>query len=156
VLYIDGRNTQHINFILARNDLDNLPEIIITEENKDFIRGKFDDLQIDILLTQNPLFNTIINNYVTERKFGDRLVSCVTVEGLVILKLYALPSLYRQGLFNRASIYENDLLLLFLNYPVNREEVFTILKPHLISTDLQEISYTITDIDQRIQRFRRI
>jgi ABC-type amino acid transport substrate-binding protein len=57
--YIEGRNTQTIDFILAKTDLEAIPEITIAEENKDFIRGKFGELQIDCLLTRNALFKLI-------------------------------------------------------------------------------------------------
>jgi hypothetical protein len=37
------------------------------------------------------------------------------VEGLILLKLYALPSLYRQGNFAKVGIYENDVATLLLH-----------------------------------------
>ncbi|GGA02197.1 hypothetical protein [Okeania sp. KiyG1] len=151
--YIEGRNTQDIDLILSRQDLDNLSEIKITEENKDFIRGNFNQLQIDVLLTQNKLFNTISQQFVTEREFGNRLIRCVTVEGLIILKLYALPSLYGQGKFDRASIYENDLLLLLLNYQVDLPPLLKLLSKHLLESDLEEIKEILANIQARIKRF---
>jgi len=39
--YIEGRNTQDINLIIDKNDLNNLPEIQILEENEDFVFGQF-------------------------------------------------------------------------------------------------------------------
>ncbi len=153
--YIEGRNTQDIDFILSRQDLDSLSEIEITDENNDFIRGKFNQLQIDILLTQNKLFKTILQKFVTEREFGNRIIRCVTVEGLIILKLYALLSLYPQGKFNRASIYENDILLLLLNYQVDLPPLFKLLSNHLLASDLEEIKEILADIQAKIQRFSR-
>ena len=151
--YIEGRNTQDVDFIIAKSALNRLPEIAIADENKDFARGNFESLQIDIRLTQNALFDWVCNNLAAERNFGGRLVRCVTVEGLVILKLYALPSLYSQGQFNRVGIYENDILLLMLNYAVNTEKIFQILSSHLLATDLQEIRQTLAEIQARIDRF---
>ena len=153
--YIEGRNTQDIDFIISRKDLHNLSEIKITEENKDFIRGNFNQLQIDILLTQNKLFKTVLQNFVTEREFGNRLIRCVTVEGLIVLKLYALPSLYRQGKFDRASIYENDILLLLLNYKVDLLPLLKLLSKHLLESDLEERKEILGDIQARIKRFYR-
>lgn len=153
--YIEGRNTQDIDFILSRQDLDSLSEIEITDENNDFIRGKFNQLQIDILLTQNKLFKTILQKFVTKREFGKRIIRCVTVEGLITLKLYALPSLYRQGNFNRASIYENDILLLLLNYQVDLPPLLKLLSKHLLTSDLEEIKEILADIQAKIQRFSR-
>ena len=36
--YVEGRNTQYIDLILARADLDTLPEIGIQSEDKNFLR----------------------------------------------------------------------------------------------------------------------
>ena len=151
--YVEGRNTQDIDLILAKSDLATLPEITIVEENNDFIRGEFGGLTIDILLTQNRLFNKIIREFFTIRQFGTQSIRCVSVEGLVILKFYALPSLYRQGKFERVSIYENDILLLLLNYSVNLEKVLQILSNHLLPSDLEELKEISTDIESRIKRF---
>jgi hypothetical protein len=151
--YMEGRNTQDIDFILAKDDLDSIPEISIIEENRDFARGTFDSiLQVDVLLTNNSLFKLISDRYVTERQFGDRIIRCASVEGLLLLKFFALPSLYRQGQFNKVTIYENDITQLLLNYSVNLSEILKILSNHVISTDLQELQTTANDIQHRIQR----
>ena len=151
--YIEGRNTQDIDLILSIEDLAQFPEITVTDENKDFARGLYEALQIDLLLTRNPLFELVRNHYATNREFGDRVVRCVTVEGLVLLKLFALPSLYRQGNFSRVSIYENDLTLILLNYSIDLEPILQELRSHLIATDMQEIQEIVSDIESRIQRF---
>lgn len=151
--YVDGRNTQDIDLILARSDLDSVPEIQINEENKDFIRGKFSELQVDVLLTQNALFKEVIKRFGTDRQFGDRAIRCVTVEGLLLLKCYALPSLYRQAEFSRASIYENDILLLLLNYAIDVEATVQMLTNHLLASDLSEVRSILAEIQGRIQRF---
>jgi hypothetical protein len=153
--YIEGRNTQDIDFILSRQDLASLSEITISEENNDFIRGNFKQLQVDILLTQNKLFKLVSQQFVTERRFGERLIRCVTVEGLILLKLYALPSLYRQGKFDRASIYENDILLLLLNYQVNLPPLLKLLAKHLLSSDLEEVKAILAEIEGKLKRFSR-
>ncbi|MDJ0732324.1 MAG: hypothetical protein QNJ33_20310 [Crocosphaera sp.] len=153
--YVEGRNTQDIDLILANSDLHSLPEIKIKEENNDFIRGEFGALTIDILLTQNKLFNHIIQEFATIRPFGDKNIRCVTVEGLVILKFYALPSLYRQGKFERVSIYENDILLLLLNYSIDLKPIFQILSEHLLPSDLEEIRSIAVEIESRIERFSK-
>lgn len=153
--YVDGRNTQDINLILDRRDLELITELEIQNENNDFLRGRLGRLQIDVLLTQNELFKTIIETFGTKREFGSRTVCCVNVEGLLVLKCYALPSLYRQGQFSRASIYENDILLLLLNYSVTLDPLFNLLSSHLLASDLDEVREILTEIQQRIQRLRR-
>jgi hypothetical protein len=151
--YIEGRNTQDIDLILSLEDLATLPEITVMDENRDFARGVYDTVQIDLLLTRNSLFELVRNRYVANREFGSRIVRCVTVEGLVLLKLFALPSLYRQGNFSRVSIYENDITLLLLNYSVELDPILQELSRHLIPTDMQEIRGMVSDIQSRIQRF---
>ena len=151
--YVESRNTQDIDLILARSDLDALPEVVINDEDKDFIQGLFDPLQIDIFLTQNELFKEVLEQFSIDRQFGDRIIRCATVEGLVLLKCYALPSLYRQGQFSRASIYENDILLLLLNYSVDVESLLKILSAHLLLSDLTEVGAIAEEIQGRIRRF---
>ena len=102
--YVDGQNTQDIDLILDRRDLEFLSEFEIQDDNNDFLRCRFASLQIDLLLTENELFETIIQRFGTEREFGSRTVRCVTVEGLITLKCYALPSLYCQGEFIRRAL----------------------------------------------------
>jgi hypothetical protein len=151
--YIEGRNTQDIDLILSLEDLAKLPEITVTDENRDFARGVYETVQIDLLLTRNSLFELVRNRCAANREFGGRTVRCVTVEGLLLLKLFALPSLYRQGNFSRVSIYENDITLLLLNYSVELDQILQELSRHLIPTDMQEIRGMVSDIQSRIQRF---
>ncbi|HAG82176.1 MAG TPA: hypothetical protein DCL61_13675 [Cyanobacteria bacterium UBA12227] len=151
--YIEGRNTQDIDFILAKSALEALPEITITDENRDFLRGDFDGLQIDVLLTNNKLFKLVRDRYATERQFGNRTIRCATVEGLLLLKFFALPSLYRQGQFDKVSIYENDITQLLLNYSVELPKLLKILSKHLLTSDIEALQATASDIQTRIQRF---
>jgi hypothetical protein len=152
--YVDGRNTQDIDLILSQKDLSTIPELTIADKNQNFVRANFDNLQVDILLTQNLLFKYIAKNCTTSRQFGDLNIRCVTVDGLLILKLYALPSLYRQNKFDRASIYENDILLLLLKYPIELEPIWKLLQKHLLPTDIFEIQEITSDIQKRIKRFQ--
>ncbi|WP_035987547.1 hypothetical protein [Leptolyngbya sp. KIOST-1] len=152
--YIEGRNTQDIDFIFSKQALDNLPELAIVEENRDFIRGNFGALQVDVLLTKNKLFELVNQQYAVKQQFGNRTIRCATVEGLIILKFYALPSLYRQGDFSRVSLYENDITQLLLKFSVELEPIFTILTPYLLESDIQAIQDTAQDIQARIERFK--
>jgi hypothetical protein len=153
--YVEGRNTQDVDFILSRSDLEGIPEIAIRDENRDFVRGDFAGLQIDVLLTQNKLFDLVQKQFATVRTFGGVSVRIATVEGLILLKLYALPSLYRQGNFERVNIYESDLTMLLMNYEVNLAPLIKLLTKHVIASDLEEIQESIAEIQRRIQRFGR-
>src|SRR5262245_35129545 len=57
--YMEGRNTQIIDLIMAVSSLEKLPEIRINEQNVDFARGQFNELQIDLLLTRYDFNRTI-------------------------------------------------------------------------------------------------
>src|SRR5215211_3567319 len=104
--YVEGRNTEDIDLIMALSSLERLPEVQRVGQEQDFARGLFDGLQIDLLLTSNPLLEEGRRCYATRQRFVEREIPCATPEGLVLLKLYALPSLYRQGNFNRVALYE--------------------------------------------------
>ena len=153
--YVEGRNTQDIDLIMTLPSLSQLPEIKIESQDMYFARGKFGELQIDILLTKNPLFDMVAKKYSTEKQFLDRKIRCATVEGLILLKLFALPSLYRQGSFERVGIYENDIATLMYAFSPKMEPLFIELKKHLNETDMDEAHRIVADIETRIQRFRK-
>ena len=153
--YVEGRNTQDIDLIMALPSLAKLPEIKIESQDMYFARGKYGDLQIDILLTKNPLFATVEKNYTTTKQFMDRTIRCATVEGLILLKLFALPSLYRQGSFERVGIYENDIATLMYGFNPDMKSLLVELSKHLNETDLAEARRVVSDVEARIQRFRK-
>jgi hypothetical protein len=153
--YVEGRNTQDIDLIMALPSLTKIPEIKITSQDLYFARGQFGELQIDILLTKNPLFDRVAKRYSTEKQFLDRKIRCATVEGLLLLKLFALPSLYRQGSFERVGIYENDIASLLYAFNPKMEPLFAELSRHLNESDMTEARKIVMDVEARIQRFRK-
>ncbi|PYQ59071.1 MAG: hypothetical protein DMF53_19380 [Acidobacteria bacterium] len=140
--YVDGRSSEKIELIVAPSSLDQIPEIY-----------GFEDLQIDLLLTSNPLFEEVRRRYATRQRFAEREIPCATPEGLVLLKLYALPSLNRQGNLARVALYETDILMLMDRQKVDVEPLFAELKAHLSPTDLASLRGITDEIRQRIQRF---
>lgn len=153
--YVEGRNTQDIDLIMTLPSLAKLPEIKIESQDMFFARGKFGELQIDILLTKNPLFAKVEKDYTTTKQFMDRKISCATVDGLILLKLFALPSLYRQGGFERVGIYENDIATLINAFNPKMQPLLKELSRHLNSDDMAEAQKIVSDIEARIQRFRK-
>lgn len=153
--YVQGRNTEDIDLIMAVADLQKLPEITVTEQDKNFARGTFGDLRIDVLLTSNPLFGKVQREYATLQPFRERDISCATVEGLMLLKLYALPSLYRQGNFARVGLYENDIATLMHDYQPALPPLFEELACHLSASDVTSLRGIVTEIQQRIERFQQ-
>jgi len=153
--YVEGRNTQDIDLIMALPSLSKLPEIKIDSQDMYFARGKFGELQIDILLTKNPLFAKVEKDYTTTKQFMDRRIRCATVEGLILLKLFALPSLYRQGSFERVGMYENDIATLIHAFNPDMKSLVKELNSYLNETDMAEAKRIVADIETRIQRFRK-
>jgi hypothetical protein len=130
-----------------------LPEIAITSQKNNFARGTFATLQIAFLLTRNPFFAMVQRRYATIKPFGERDIPCATVEGLLLLKLYALPSLYRQGNFARVGLYENDIAMLMHDYQPDLGPLFEELEPHLSASDIATLRDIVADIRHRIERF---
>lgn len=153
LLYVEGRNTEDVDIILAVTDLEVLSELQITSRDADFARAKFGALQVDLLLTSNPLFQKVRDHHATVGCFAERDIPCATVEGLILLKLYALPSLYRQGNFARVGLYENDIATLMQLYDPTLEPLLAELADHLSTTDLDAVRDILTDLKRRIDRF---
>jgi hypothetical protein len=152
--YIEGRNTQDLDVLMAVSSLEKLPELKISNQDMYFVRASYNELQIDILLTQNPLFKKVHSQYSKVEKFLDRNIPLATVEGLLLLKLYALPSLYRQGNFARVGIYENDIATLLHDYQPDVSPLLRELSQYVNESDLAEIKGVVSDIQKRIKRFK--
>lgn len=155
LLYVEGRNTDDLDLIVALSSLEALPELVIDEQDADFARGRYEGLRLDLLLTTNPVFEKVRARYCTVRQVAGREVRCATVEGLVLLKLYALPSLYRQGNFARVGLYENDLATLLEAYRPRLDPLLAELEAHLLPTDLAAVRKVLAEIEERIARFER-
>ena len=153
--YIQGRNTEDIDVIINTTALKKLPEITITSRDAFFARGRYQDLQIDFLLTKNPLFAHVQKRYTTKQPFFERMIAAATVDGLLLLKLYALPSLYRQGDFTRVGLYENDVATLMFYHRPTVTDLVDALRAYMSGQDMTAIQDIVADIEQRIQRFQR-
>jgi hypothetical protein len=152
--YVEGRNTQDLDLLMAVSSLEKLHELKVSSQDMYFVRANYNELQIDVLLTQNPLFKKVHSDYSKVQKFLDRNIPLATVEGLLLLKLYALPSLYRQGNFARVGIYENDIATLLHYYQPDMPSLLDELSKYVNDHDLAEIKSVVSDIQNRIKRFK--
>jgi len=153
--YVEGRNTQDLDLLMALSSLEKLPELKVSDQDSNFIRANYNELQIDVLLTQNPLFKKVHKEYSKVQRFLDRDIPLATVEGLLLLKLYALPSLYRQGNFARVGIYENDIATLLHYYQPDIPTLLSVLSKYVDENDFAEIKSAVSDIQNRIKRFKK-
>lgn len=155
LFYIQGRNTRDIDLILALSDLKNLPELKISQQDRDFARADFRGLQIDVLLTQNKLFDLVRREHTSPNKFQEQRITLATPVGLALLKLYALPSLYRQGIFDRVALYETDVTMLMQNYALDAAKLLKVLEKYLSESDIEALKEILADIEKRIRRFKQ-
>jgi hypothetical protein len=153
--YVEGRNTQDVDLLMASPALKQLPELEIMDQDSSFVHATYGELQIDILLSENPLFQIVHREYVEVQAFLDQKIPLATVPGLVLMKLYALPSLYRQGNFAKVGIYENDIATLMYYYQPDLMKIKEDLSSVLSESDFVEINTILGDIEKRVQRFKR-
>jgi hypothetical protein len=149
--YVDGRNTRDINLIIAVQDLPRLPDFTLREKNEWFGTGDCGPLRVDLLFTTNPLFAEVAKRHAAPRPFLNTTLQCATPEGIILLKLFALPSLYRQGQIERADLYETDILQLLRLVSVTDEQLLLQLKPHLTATDLKALGEVLRDLRERLK-----
>lgn len=149
--YVEGRNTQDIDLIIE-------PETAKMFDwnahvlDRNFGTANYQGLQVDLLLTSNPLFAHVWHHERTTITFDDLLIPCATREGLILLKLYALPSLYRQGNLTRAALYETDIRLLLQEKSVSSNALFATLAPYIAAHDLDELRNIVREL-QAHRRF---
>jgi len=150
--YVDGRNTRDIDLIIALVDLARLPGFVLEEKNEWFATGTSGPLRVDLLFTDNPLFAQVWELHSEERTFLNVRLRCATPQGIILLKLFALPSLYRQGNIDRAALYETDILQLLHHQPIAAEVLLTALAPHLMPSDINSLREVLADIQTRLMR----
>ncbi len=129
--YVDGRNTEDVTLIVAASDLERLEGLKSKDQEHDSVRALFHSLRVDFLLTENPVFDYVRRHHVASFTFRERTIPCITVEGLVLLKLYALPFLYRQCLFDKVSLYETDVMMLLQAHSVEMDPALDFTAPSL-------------------------
>jgi hypothetical protein len=151
--YVPSRNTQDIDLIMSLPEAAGLPGLVITDANDKFARAQFGPLQVDLLLAAAPLFSHVATNHTAPMKFRHHEIQVATPEGLLLLKLYALPSLYRTNFIDRALLYETDIAMLLRVENVADEQLLSALTPHLIDSDINSLRRDVlASIRERIQR----
>jgi hypothetical protein len=153
--YVDGRNTRDIDLIVAVEDVNRLPGFHLEEQNEWFATGTSGPLRVDLLFTTNPVFALVKSQHSAIRTFLDHQLRCATPEGIILLKLFALPSLYRQGNIDRAAIFETDILQLLHRHPVENEVLLAPLAAHMMASDIEALRQILGEIEARLNHARR-
>jgi len=147
--YVKGRNTKDVDLLMSLAALEQMPELKIEDRNDFFARGRFRSIQVKLLLTKNPLFKIVAEKFATKHSFVEMTVPAATVEGLIVLKLFALPSLYRQFDMDRAAVYENDITLLIARHSPVLEPLTLLASQHVEPGDKMELQKIISECCQR-------
>jgi hypothetical protein len=150
--HVEGRNTRDIDLIMALEDLPRLPGFVLRERNEWFGWGECGPLRVALLFSANPLFAHVAEQHAEEWDFLGTTLRCATPEGIILLKLFALPSLYRQRQVDRATLYETDVLLLLRRYPVADETLLDQLRPHVSEADARALHQVLNDLRARLAR----
>jgi hypothetical protein len=150
--YVEGRNTKDVDLLMSVGAMERVPELNLLSREGFFVRGRFRSVQVDLLLTTNPLFKTVEQRFATQHRFAELEVPVSTVEGLILLKLYALPSLCRQLDWDRVYVYESDVKQLLARYHPDVEPLLALLEPHVLAGDLLELRKFINEEQERRRR----
>jgi len=150
-VYVSARNTEVIDLIFAASDLSRLPGVDLVEQTDWFVAARYGPLKVDFLLTRNDLFDEVRQGHSEEHHFQGNSLQCATPLGLIALKLYALPSLYRQGQIDRADLCETDITMLLRAYPHDDATIMKILSPHLADHDIYAIGQVLAEIRRRLK-----
>ncbi len=150
--YVDGRNTEDIDIIVALPDALSVPGLVIVEHDRDFAWARFGDLKVDLLLSSNPLFAHVLEHHGDDDLVGERAIRFADPTGMVLLKLYALPSLYRQALHEKVRLYEADIAMLMQAQVVDTDGVMATLAEYVPASDAAELGSIVEDIRERIAR----
>jgi hypothetical protein len=153
--YVKGRNTKDVDLLMSVAALEQLPELKVEDRNDFFARGKFRSIQVDLLLTKNPLFKIVQERFATRHPFEELSVPIATVEGMIVLKLFALPSLYRQMDLDRAAIYETDVTMLLARHSPVIEPLLALAEKHVELGDKKELKKIVSECEERAAKLRR-
>lgn len=153
--YVKGRNTRDVDLLVSLAALSKMPELKIEDQKEFFARGKFRSIQVDLLLTKNPLFKIIAEKYATTHRFAEWEVPAANAEGLIVLKLHALPSLYRRFDMDRAAVYENDITMLIARYSPVLEPLTAMASQYAEPGDKKELQKIISECCERAKRLQQ-
>ncbi len=161
--HVRGRNTEDVDLIISVLDQQRLePEVVLVDAGRPFAMGRYKQLRIDYLDAAEPFFKLVVERYSERRQFdflaGGRLLDCATPEGLMLLKLYALPNVTRQGDWKRVNIYETDILDLWMAQPgLDLSGLLKTLRPFVWEGGLYSLEHEVLpDLARRKARLERV
>ncbi len=142
------RPTDDFDFIIAKADIEQVEEL--ERESSDFLEERlgqrnfgpylYQGIRINALYRDNPIFEYVMRNCLDSTLVEGKEITRATPEGIILLKLYALPRLYQQGQQRRAVTYENDILGLLLQpIEVSFDRLLEVLSGELLPNQIGEL-----------------
>ncbi len=119
-----------------------------------FAYGDFDGLRVDVLFAEHRVFKMIADDFTESMQYEIGSLSTGNVDGLILLKLFALPSLYRQFDFDRIAIYEADIMQLLHQSTQSDSFFIELLADHMPDSDIEELRTTLDDTRTRLKRIQ--
>lgn len=154
--HVRGRNTEDIDVILSAPGLAQIPDFTVKERTELFAYGRFRAaLRVDVLLAEHPVFDVVARQFSAPMPYEIGELRTATVDGLIVLKLFALPSLYRNFDYDRVAIYEADIMQLLARSPQDDSYFLDLLRPHVLESDRQELQRVLGEVRERLARIRR-
>jgi hypothetical protein len=146
------RPTDDFDFIIAKADIEQVSELTQESTDRNFGRYRYQGTRIDALYRNNPIFEYVISNCLRSAVIEGKEIMTATPEGIILLKLYALPSLYQQGQQRRALTYENDISGLLLQpIDVDFKKIFKVLSAELLPSQIAELQNILADCQRRAE-----
>ncbi len=150
-----ARPTDDFDFIIAKNDIEQVEELEKESSDPNFGRYLYQGTRIDALYRNNPIFEYVMTHCLDSVAIGDKEIVRASPEGIILLKLYALPSLYQQGQQRRAMTYENDISGLLMQCSgVNFDKMFKVLARELLPSQVDELKNILEDCQRRVNERR--
>jgi hypothetical protein len=153
--YVQGRNTKDVDLLMSVAAMEQVPEIKIEDRQDCFVHGKFRSVQVDLLLTSNPLFQTVADRFATKHGVSELDVPAATVEGLILVKLYALPSLCRQFEMDGVALYETDITMLLARHNPELSPLVDLVARHVEPGDVKQLREIGRECQERAARLRQ-
>ncbi len=152
--HVKGRNTDDVDLIISVPDQRRLePEVVLTnppEPGSPFALGRYKNVRVDYLDARNPFFKLILTKYAERQRFAfgmggtTRELPCATAEGLMLLKLQALPDVTRKMDWDRVELYENDVHRLWLAHgELNPRGLLPILAKHVWEGGMYSLEHDV-------------
>lgn len=149
------RPTDAFDFNISKADINRVSELTQESSDHNFGRYSYKGVRIDALYRSNPVFSYVIDNCVDTVTLEGKSIIRATPEGIIVLKLYVLPSLYLQGQQRKAVTYENDILgLLMQPVDVSFDRMLKVLARELLPSQINELRDILEDCQRRAQRQR--